>query len=520
MSGRDRRDAPAQGASFKLGDALGQDQKERLGVRSPDPIPAGKGHDPRVIASQLLNGELKVGGIPAGMVVLVLDAAALIHRAVVARSEETVRSLRSAIEASNAVSRGRDEAQVRWSDEVERHRRTAQEQGRVNLALRAELDRARAAEQESAQQLSFAREQIEELERQAHELRSAQAGIVEGKLQRRFTELVSTDLPSWLASRDQILARARHFTNELTAKIEQLEGALSELRWAIHKAEDSRIDRVFAKDSRAWEDYLACCEAVRGHQREHDSLAQEAERLFRRRQECATSYETLRSQGEQLAYNIRAVAMSFRQIDVDAWERVGVSENVLQRFDPPAEVIVLMLRSIPLPTLEAEYKARRDALFSHVLEPRGEPARAAVANEKPPAEVHFLSGSIFMVEPERELERLVYLILCGAHEAGVRQYLLVEEIATLLLRARLTGLAKRELMRLVSDACLALLSRNLVSRSRRSVEGFKDGLPTFRVNESQGLSEAGLLLSQVNGGHADQLKARIARVFPKTHHEG
>lgn len=507
---------------FKLGDALSPDQRRRLQASLPAVQVASihAGEDPRVIASHLLQGELDVREVPSGLLGDVLAAVGSIHQAVLSRNEETIRSLRDALKGSNAVSRDRDGAQASLQAEIDRHRRSAQELGRTNLALREEMDGLREREATAMRGLAEARQRIIELEDQVRELTAIQMGTAEGAMLRRFLELASTELPAWLGRRDLLLDRARRYTTELDQKVAEADGILLDLKAAIENAQEARMDRAFAQDESSWAKYLVCCDVIRTHQRIHAALVAELELLASRRRECADAYEQIKRDGDALRHGIHAFVHTFHLIGVDIWERSGLSSGILERFELPAEVILLMVQAIPVRPLDPVYVQLMDELFAHVLVAPQKRPRAQTAPAPKPPVVQFFPGSIFLVEPEREVERLTCLILASAHEAGVKRPLFPDEIAMLILRASLCADPKRELTTRVATACQQLLARGIVSRQMREVELMKNRLPAFHARIPHGIQEARLIFTQVAGGQGDELKKKIARLFAGDHAEG
>lgn len=507
---------------FKLGDALSPDQRRRLQASPPAPQVASvhAQGDPRVIASHLLQGELDVREVPSGLLGDVLAAAGSIHQAVLSRNEETIRSLREALKGSNAVSRDRDEAQASLQAQIDRHRRSAQELGRTNLALREEMDGLSEREGTAARGLAQARQHIVELEDQVRELTAAQMGIAEGSMLRRFLELVSTDLPAWLGRRDLLLDRASRYKRELDQKVAEADAVLLDLKAAIENAQEARMDRVFSSDEPSWAKYLACCDVVRTHQRTHAALVRELELLAQRRRECADAYEQINRDGDALRHGIHAFVHTFHLIGVDIWERAGLSSGILERFEPPAEVIPLMVQAIPVRPLDSAYAQLMDELFAHVVaSPQNRPRPQAAPAPKSPV-VQFFPGSIFLVEPEREVERLTCLVLVSAHEAGVKRPMFPNEIAVLIVRASLSSNLRQELITRVAIACQQLLARGIVFRQMREVELMRKRLPAFHARVPHGIQEARLIFTQVAGGQGDELKKKIAHLFKGDHAEG
>lgn len=522
MGKRDRRFSEPR-SGFTLGDMIPKTVGDRLrGTAPTQQIMPLKGQDPRVLAGRLLNGEIKVGELPAGMLGDVLAAMGPVHQAIIARNEETVRSLRDALKGSNEVSRSRDEVQASAQAEIDRHRRQAQDLGRTNLTLREQLDQLRVQMQIAQGERAKAQQQVLELEGQVRDLTAMQLGIAEGKLQRRFVDLVSTDLPAWLGRRDQLLSRARHYSTDLDNKVEEADGQRMELIAMIENAEEARLDRAFGADEAAWAKYLACCDQVGTHRKAFEQTLGEVERINERRRSCRDDYSAIEKEGQTLFHSITSLVHAFHLVGVDIWERAAVPSTVLERFELPTEVVLLMVQNIPVRLLDPDYQERMDALFSHVLkapEPRVKKASLPEPS-KPSAHVQFFPGSIFLVEPEREVERLTCLVLARAREAGARQALLPDEIAALLLRASLSNRSKRELASLVTKACQSLIGRGVLQRQLRQLPGMKNSAPAFRARNPECANEARLLLSQVSGGCAEQLNEKIARLFSGGHVEG
>jgi hypothetical protein len=507
-------------SGFTLGESIPKSMEDRLrGVSSSQRGTPLKTADPRILAGQLLRGEIKVGEIPAGVLTDILMAIGSVHRAILSRNEETILSLREALKGSNEMSRGRDEVQASSTADIERHRHAAQELGRTNLVLRGQVDELRGKAQVAEDALANARGQIQELESQLRDLTVTQLGVVEGSLQRRFLDLVSTELPGWLGKRDQVLVRARYYTKEFDQKVEEADNLRRDLIAAIEDAEAARTDRVFATDETGWAKYLACCEEVTKLREVFDAVTGEIGRIVQRRRAVADTYEPLKREGEQLFYTIQSLAHAFHLVNVNIWERVDVPVSVLGRFEPPAEVVIHMVLTVPIPTLDEEYQERMKELFVHVLASRV-PQGKVKTSSTTSASVQFFPGSIFLVEPEREVERLTCLVLIAALEAGAKQALFPDEIAVTLLRAGLSNEDKRKLISTVATACQGLLARGVVTRHSRSVEGLKMSAWAYQARSFEGASESRLLLTQVSGGHGAQLKQKIARLFGSEHAEG
>ncbi|MFA4845907.1 MAG: hypothetical protein WC654_05090, partial [Patescibacteria group bacterium] len=476
-----------------------------------------KRDDPRMIASLLMSGEIEVSQVPAPLYEAVLLHVCALHRAVVARTQETVRCLKLALTQTNQTVRDRDGSHGETLSEIERHRRTAQSLGSQSLKLREELDRQIAKVRKLGEELRIERNETDEMRIQMETLRASQLGTSEGALMRVFLDLVNVQLSEWLGARDTLLGRARFLVKELDAKVREADELLSETKAAIEDAEGTRLDRNFSRDEHAWSTFLDRFNQMRVHRVALDNVHGEISRLTDKRRACATAYDAHKQVGDELSFKVRALVQAFSLVAIDAWERAGLNPKVLDRLEPPIEVVLLMIQAVPVPRLDGEWRTRADALQAHILSPRTTRSSKQTPCVDPQTEaIHFFPGSIFMVEPEREVERLVCLVLEEAQLCGIKTPLLYDEIASFIQRAGLSSKPHRELMQDVGTACSVLLKRGVVSQREREIEGVTRHARAFLACEPQCSKEANNQLAQVEGGRGALLKARIARMLQNT----
>ncbi|MBI4438273.1 hypothetical protein HY631_04980, partial [Candidatus Uhrbacteria bacterium] len=162
-----------------------RDLEERL-ARQDRPTPIvqmkAKQDDTHLLASRVLAGEINARQVPVHLREEVLAQTRVLHQAVVARTDETVRSLKEALTQANQTARTHSDGQGQALSEAERQRSTAHDLGRQTLALREELERLRRENGELEEQLRLAHMEAVERMSEMETLRAGEMGTSEGAL--------------------------------------------------------------------------------------------------------------------------------------------------------------------------------------------------------------------------------------------------------------------------------------------------------------------------------------------------
>ncbi len=519
-----------QDASFKLGDALPKAVKEQLGV---DPkAPTGKvtppsltvGHaarvlsiieqgDPRMLAAHLLSGDVAVHDIPPRLMQAVLGCVRRHHKAVTDRDDETIRQQREALEALNRAARERDESRASTESDVARQRRTAQEMGRQVGDLHRDLEQARLKIGELEQSLRTSQSEASDLRADLAAAKEEQLGDTEGAIFRRFLDLVNVQVAQWLTDREGLFRKAESLCSRLEERAGQADDLLLEVKACVEDAEAAQVERVFEGDERDWIAFIDKVEQMRRFLSEHSAIIQEVQRLSQQRSECTDAYEGLDRKGKELTFQIHSVVEAFSLIGVDIFARAGLNPDLLDSLGASDRVVKLMMQAIPAQELSEDWTQRIEALQSHILVAK--PKRAGKKEPAPePAQVQFFPGRIFMVEPEREVERLVGILLHELHAAGFTNALFPGEIALLLMRSGLTNLAREPMTSEVTVACQALIGRGLISRHPRFMEDVQITGKAFAARDVFTAQYARVELAQVGGRHGEKLCEKLRRVIP------
>lgn len=522
----------SKGGNVTFADALPQSVKDRLGVKQGDSrerrespqrtdTQASRVHtvidrgDPRMLAAHLLAGDIAAGEIPSQLREAVLACVQQHHTAVTARTDETIRAQRHALEQANQTARARDESHVQVEGAVDHQRRTAQEMGRQVADLHRDLERSRQTIEELEEALRASRAETLELRGEMVILREEQLGLTEGAIFRSFLDLVNVRVPEWLNEREGLFRKAEFLCTSLEQKAAGANDLLSEVRADVEDAEAAKVDRTFDGDESTWTLYLEKVAQMRRHLAEHVALLLEVQRLSQQRTECTDYYEGLDRKGKELTFTICSVVHVFFLIGEDVWARADVKPELLDSLDPSNRVIRLMMQAIPAEELSEDWMERVDALQSYILEPKKKRSEKKVAAPVP-VQIHFFPGRIFMVEPEREVERLVGILLSELQLSGFNTALFPDEITTLLMRSGLSSLVREQLSVQVISALAVLSARGVVSRHPRYVEELRMTSKAYTARDRFCEQYARAELAQVEGGHGELLKGKLKRVMPTT----